>query len=85
MASRQLKDSADEWHEIASRIADSLDDLRSTGLKRALIVHAIYMEANRGLPANTKVGKRQVERVLDALDDLPGLLFDPEDSARGAD
>jgi hypothetical protein len=54
-----------------------VEELRDTGLRHDLLVHAIATEANRG--QRDKIGKKQIERVLDALDDLPSLLFEQED------
>ena len=57
-----------ELRETAARIKDAVETLKATGLKRSLLLHAISKES--------RVGIRAIERVLDALDDLPALLFE---------
>lgn len=71
-----VQDSAVELRDIAQRISEACDELFGTGLKKDLLIHAIYMAVNRGLPARDKVGKRHIERILDSLDNVEALLFE---------
>lgn len=75
-ANNKIDDRAAELRDLAGRIANAIEELKSTGFRKSLLVHAIYMETNRGVHANSKVGKRQIESVLEALDDIESLLFE---------
>ena len=78
--SSEMQKSVDELREVSERLESAVYELRETGIREDLLIHAIWTEANRGLPSTTKtITKTQIRNVINALADLPGLIFEDVD------